>query len=61
MTKKMLEEYSNILKKNKNWIEHQNEIVNLYKNHNNESYLTNLKNNLNRVAPFFSEKWNSIK
>ena len=37
------------------------EIVNLYKNHNNESYLTNLKNNLNRVAPFFSEKWNSIK
>ena len=37
------------------------EIVNLYKNHNNESYLTNLKNNLNRVAHFFSEKWNSIK
>ena len=37
------------------------EIVNLYKNHNNESYLINLKNNLNRVAPFFSEKWNSIK
>ena len=37
------------------------EIVNLYKNHNNESYLTILKNNLNRVAPFFSEKWNSIK
>ena len=37
------------------------EIVNLYKNHNNESYLINLKNNLNRIAPFFSEKWNSIK
>ncbi len=37
------------------------EIVNLYKNHNNESYLIDLKNNLNRVAPFFSEKWNSIK
>ena len=37
------------------------EIVNLYKNHNNESYLIDLKNNLNRIAPFFSEKWNSIK
>ena len=37
------------------------EIINLYKNHNNESYLIDLKNNLNRIAPFFSEKWNSIK
>ena len=37
------------------------EIVNLFKNHNNESYLINLKNNLNRIAPFFSERWNSIK
>ena len=37
------------------------EIINLYKNHNNESYSIDLKNNLNRIAPFFSEKWNSIK
>ena len=37
------------------------EIISLYKNHNNESYLKDLKNNLNRIAPFFSEKWNSIK
>lgn len=37
------------------------EIISLYKNHNNESYLKDLKKNLNRIAPFFSEKWNSIK
>tara|TARA_B100000941_G_scaffold174755_1_gene125022 strand:+ start:293 stop:1189 length:897 start_codon:yes stop_codon:yes gene_type:complete len=37
------------------------EIISLYKNYNNESYLKDLKNNLNRIAPFFSEKWNSIK
>ena len=37
------------------------EIISLYKNHNNESYLKDLKNNLNRIAPFFSEKWNIIK
>ena len=37
------------------------EIINLYKNNNNESYLKELKNNLTRIAPFFSEKWNSIK
>ena len=37
------------------------EIISLYKNHNNESYLKDLKNNLNRIAPFFSEKWNNIK
>ena len=37
------------------------EIINLFKNHNNESYLIDLKSNLNRIAPFFSEKWNSIK
>ena len=37
------------------------EIISLYKNNNNESYLKDLKNNLNRIAPFFSEKWNSIK
>ena len=37
------------------------EIISLYKNHNNESYLKDLKKNLNRIAPFFSDKWNSIK
>ena len=37
------------------------EIISLYKNNNNESYLKDLKNNLNRIAPFFSDKWNSIK
>lgn len=37
------------------------EIIRLYKNHNNESYLKDLKKNLNRIAPFFSDKWNSIK
>jgi len=36
------------------------EIFNLYKN-NNKAYINNLKNNLNRVSPFFSEKWNSLK
>ncbi len=37
------------------------EIISLYKNNNNESYLKDLKNNLNRIAPFFSDKWSSIK
>ena len=37
------------------------EIISLYKNHNNESYLKDLKKNLNRIAPFFSDKWSSIK
>ena len=37
------------------------EIISLYKNHNNESYLKDLKKNLNRIAPFFSDKWNNIK
>ena len=37
------------------------EIISLYKNHNNENYLKDLKKNLNRIAPFFSDKWNSIK
>ena len=37
------------------------EIISLFKNHNNESYLKDLKKNLNRIAPFFSEKWNNIK
>lgn len=37
------------------------EIIRLYKNHNNESYLKDLKKNLNRIAPFFSDKWNIIK
>ena len=37
------------------------EIISLYKNNNNESYLKDLKKNLNRIAPFFSDKWNSIK
>ena len=37
------------------------EIISLYKNHNNESYLKDLKKNLNRIAPFFSDKWNIIK
>ncbi len=37
------------------------EIISLYKNNNNESYLKDLKDNLNRIAPFFSDKWSSIK
>tara|TARA_A100001388_G_scaffold137076_1_gene101574 strand:- start:111 stop:1007 length:897 start_codon:yes stop_codon:yes gene_type:complete len=37
------------------------EIISLYKKNNNESYLKDLKNNLNRIAPFFSDKWSSIK
>lgn len=37
------------------------EIISLYKNNYNESYLKDLKNNLNRIAPFFSDKWSSIK
>ena len=37
------------------------EIISLYKNNNNERYLKDLKNNLNRIAPFFSDKWSSIK
>ena len=37
------------------------EIFNLYKNNSNKAYINNLKNNLNRVSPFFSEKWNSLK
>ena len=37
------------------------EIISLYKNNNNESYLKDLKKNLNRIAPFFSDKWSSIK
>ena len=35
MTKKMLEEYSNILQENINWIKHQQEIVDLYKKKHN--------------------------